>query len=99
MKKLLLILLLFSVTSYGQEIDSLKLVKERQELLTGATFKLTFGIVGHLIATMQLVNPIADPEVFTPFAIYHTVGLTFDILAIIDFSKARKRKKQLNNLE
>ena len=87
----------FTTTTYSQNIDSLALTEEIRTLKQNAWMTLTMGLFSNLIGTSHLIGggKLNDPNVSSPFIMYNSIGLGFDIFAIVQFNKIRKKKKEL----
>jgi hypothetical protein len=102
MKRVLLFLLLtFTVTTFSQT-DSIKVVnltKEVKEHQKNGWMRLGVGTFAHIISTLNLVGgPLSDPDVYNPFIVYNGLGLGMDIMALIEFNRARKKKKEIEKV-
>jgi hypothetical protein len=103
MKQLILIFSMTFLTASYSQADSVKIEKmeaERYDLLEGGSFKLTMGVFSHAIGTTHVIFGFdGDPGIYYAFGIYNSFGITFDVLAIRDFVKARKKKKEIEELK
>lgn len=59
--------------------------------------RLSIGVFSHTMAHLHLISgPLSEPNVMNPYLLYNTIGITFDVFAIIQFTRARKLKRELN---
>jgi hypothetical protein len=94
--------IVINLSSYSQ-VDSAKIIKELREdirmyKLDGWT-QLGVGLFAHGLGCSSFISgPLSDPDVASGFIMYNTIGVSFDVLAIVQFTKARKLKKKLKNI-
>lgn len=107
MKKLMLILLMvLGVNSYSQadsvQVDPYEVTKLEEEyraLRKESMIQLSVGFFAHSIGSTAFISgPITDPDVASQFIMYSIVGVTFDVFAIVNLCKARKKKKELESI-
>ena len=91
-------LLLTSVVSFSQN-DSLlreELKLQQQDIV----IKSSTGVLCHVIGVLHLINGSKnDPSTYNSFLLYNSVGLFFDVLAIIDLIQYKQFKINNNLLK
>lgn len=99
MKKLILIfLLLTSVVSFSQT-DSLVL-EEKKLQQQDIIIKSSIGFGLHSLSVLHLINGNKnDPSTYNTFLFYNSIGLFFDVLAIIDLFQYKQFKIENNLLK
>jgi len=98
MKKIFIVglITILSSTSFGQDRELDSLMFKKQDYVNHGWCRLGMSMFSYTIASTGFINPWSDPNTRGHVYTNGSIGLTFNVLAIVSFVKARKIQKQIN---
>jgi len=98
MRKVLIIGLLSLLTSASfaqdREVDSLMF--QKQQYINDGWTRIGISMFSYSIGSTGFINPWSDPNTRSHVFLNGTIGLSFNVLAIVSFAKARRVQKEIN---
>ena len=104
MKRLILIpLMMIALSAVSQrECDSIAFKREiidAKHMKSDAFVKFGVGGFAHAVGFQELIGgPLSDPNVRSGFILYNSIGLSFDVLTVIQLVRAKRKEKKYKNL-